>query len=277
MSKFEILCVTMNQTDFSKIQSMNIRSNVVFANQCGRTSFNQIQIDDDHYAKMISTETKGVGINRNLSLMYASADICLLADDDIVYRDDVESIVLKEFDNHPDADIFLFNYDAANVGNRKIKIFKKTQKCSKIFRKMGGGIRIAFRLGSVKKANLWFTTLFGGGCIFPCGEDSKWLVDAYSKNMNVYVSKESIGTVSFNNSSWFSGVNERYFYGFGAYYKDAHPKTFLLWMFYFALRTTKMTKMSFLSKIRWLKNGVNGYNQMLKFEEFVKLYSKSTM
>ena len=270
MPKFEILCVTMKQTDFSKIQSMNIHSDVVFANQTDKTAFDQIQFDGVHSAKMISTQTRGVGKNRNLSLIYASADICLLADDDIVYRDDVEQVVLNEFEKHPDADIFLFNYNAVDAEKRKIKIFKKTQKSSKIFRKMGGGIRIAFRLDSVKKANLWFTTLFGGGCIFPCGEDSKWLVDAYNENLNVYVSKESIGTVSFGDSSWFSGVNEQYFYGFGAYYKDAHPKTYLLWMLYFAARTTKMTKMSFWNKIKWLKNGVKGYNNMLAFNDFIK-------
>lgn len=33
MSKFELLCVTMHQKDFSKLQEMNIRSDVVFANQ----------------------------------------------------------------------------------------------------------------------------------------------------------------------------------------------------------------------------------------------------
>mgnify|MGYP000166988024 CR=1 FL=1 len=33
MSTFQILCVTMNQNDFSKIKQMNIHSNVIFANQ----------------------------------------------------------------------------------------------------------------------------------------------------------------------------------------------------------------------------------------------------
>lgn len=268
MSKFEILCVTMNQTDFSKIQSMNIHSNVVFANQTDKTSFDQIQYDGVHSAKMISTQTKGVGINRNLSLIYATAEICLLADDDVIYKDNVEQIVLSEFETHPDADVFIFNFDS--TGERKAKKYLKTEKCSKILRKMGGGCRIAFRLSSIKKANIWFTTLFGGGCIFPCGEDSKWLVDVYNKNLNVYVSKESIGTVSFEVSSWFNGVNERYFYGFGAYYKDAHPQTYPLWVIYFAIRTKKMTKMSLKEKIFWMYNGIKGYKQLVSYENFIK-------
>ncbi len=35
MLSFEVLCVTMNQNDFSKIKEMNINSDVVFANQAG--------------------------------------------------------------------------------------------------------------------------------------------------------------------------------------------------------------------------------------------------
>lgn len=267
MSRFEILCVTMNQNDFSKINSMNIHSDVVFANQCDRTEYNEFEFGE-HRAKMISTQTKGVGINRNLTLIYASAEICLLADDDVIYKDDVEQIVLNEFDAHPDADVFIFNLNS--LGGRKIKKYNKTQKCSSLFRKMGGGVRIAFRLSSVKKANLWFTTLFGGGCIFPCGEDSKWMVDAYKKGLTVYVSKETIGSVSFDVSTWFDGVNEKYFYGFGAYYKNAHPISYPLWILYFAIRTSKMTKMSFFCKIKWMKNGVKGFNGLLSFNDFAK-------
>lgn len=272
MSKFEILCVTMNQTDFSKIQSMNIHSDIVFANQCGKTAFDTLNFDN-HTAKMVSTQTRGVGINRNIGLMYASADICLLGDDDVVYVDDVEKKVVAEFDRHPDADVFIFNFK--HDGERLLNKFTKTQKCSRYFRKMGAGFQIAFRLASIKKANLWFTTLFGGGCIFPCGEDSKWLIDAYSRKLNVYVSKEIIGNVSFDNSSWFSGVDKRYFYGFGAYYKDAHPKTYPLWILYFALRTTRMTKMSFFEKIRWMRNGIKGYENILSYESFVKTEAES--
>jgi glycosyltransferase involved in cell wall biosynthesis len=246
---------------------MNIHSDVVFANQCDNTCFSILNFEN-HTAKMISTNTRGVGINRNFSLMYASADICLFADDDVIYMDDVEDKVTREFDRHPDADVFIFNFE--HSGERRLNHFFKTHKCSKLLGRMGAGFQIAFRLASAKKKNIWFTTLFGGGCLFPCGEDSKWLVDAYKNGLNIYVSKEIIGSVSFETSSWFSGVNERYFYGFGAYYKDAHPKTFLIWVLYFALRTTKMTKMGFLERIRWMRNGIKGYDQLQSYEEFIK-------
>lgn len=269
--KFEILCVTMFQNDFSKIKLMNIHSNVIFTNQADENSFKEIEFENSS-AKMITTTTRGVGINRNIGLIHATAEICLFGDDDVVYKDNVEEIVVKEFEEHPDADVFIFNLES--TGNRKLKKYKKTQKCSRFFKKMGGGAQIAFRLSSVKKANLWFTTLFGGGCVFPCGEDGKWLNDAYNRNLNVYVSKEFLGSVSFECSTWFQGVNERYFYGFGAFYKDAFPRLYPLMLFYLIFRTRKKTNMAFFKKLHWMINGVKGYKKLISYENYVKFESK---
>lgn len=266
MSNFEILCVTMNQNDFTKITEMNIHSDVIFANQCDHTSFEETSFEG-HKAKMISTETKGVGINRNLALMYASADICLFADDDVVYRDDVEELVTSEFDAHPDADIFIFHLDTTDPV-RKQKKYEKTRKCGFLERMPWGGVRIAFRLDSVRKANLWFTTLFGGGCIFPSGEDSMWLTEAKKKGLKFYVSKETIGTVSFEQSTWFSGANDAYFYGKGAFYATVHDRLFWLWAIYFVVRTKNRTELSPKQAIRMMVNGRNGYRQMISFQKF---------
>lgn len=266
MPRFEILCVTMHQNDFSKIKEMNIHSDVVFANQCDHTSYEEIEFDG-HIAKMISTSTRGVGINRNLSLSYADGDICLLADDDVVYRDDVEELVLSEFAAHQDADVFIFNIDTTDP-NRKQKKYDRTRKCRRFERMPWGGVRIAFRLTSAKKANLWFTTLFGGGCIFPSGEDSMWLADAKKKGLTFYVSKETIGTVSFERSTWFSGADEKYFYGKGAFYAALHNRSFWLWTLYFTARTKNSTSLSTKQVISLMVSGRNGYRQMITYKDF---------
>ena len=141
MSKFEVLCVTMRQNDFSKLKEMNIHSDVVFANQCDHTSYEELEFDG-HTAKRISTQTRGVGINRNLTLMYASADVCLFADDDVTYDDDMEQRVIAEFNAHPDADVIIFHLDTDS--ERKQIKYLKTKKCGRFSRMPWGGIRIAF-------------------------------------------------------------------------------------------------------------------------------------
>lgn len=267
MSKFELLCVTMHQSDFSKLGEMNIHSDVVFANQCDRTSYEELEFDG-HRAKMISTQTRGVGVNRNLALTYASADICLFADDDVVYVDDVERIVTSEFDAHPDADVIIFNLDTDDVKRRQVR-YNKTRRCKRFERMPWGGCRIAVRMSALRRANVWFTTLFGGGCLFPSGEDSMWLTDARRKGLTFYVSKETVGCVHFGESSWFDGYGERFFYGKGAFYAATHPRTLSLWMRYFSMRTRGMSDMPSREKLRWMKRGAQGYRKMMSYEEFV--------
>ncbi len=265
-NRFEILCVTMHQNDFSKIKEMNIHSNVVFANQADRTAYDETEIAGKR-ARMITTTTRGVGINRNLALTYAEAEICLFADDDVKYVDNMEELVLDEFDRHPDADVIIFHLDTDDE-NRKQISYKKTRKHGRFERMPWGGIRIALRLSSVKKANIWFTTLYGGGCVFPSGEDSMWLIEAKRKGLNFYVSKETIGTVSFAESTWYTGYDEKFYFAKGAFYATVHPKSISLWMLYFALRTCGAGKLSFSEKMRWMKIGRRCYDDMISFDEY---------
>lgn len=265
MSKFEILCVTMHQKDFSKIREMNIHTDVVFANQADRTEFMECEFEG-HRARMITTDTRGVGINRNLALMYAKGDICLFADDDVTYDDDMEERVLAEFAAHPDADIMVFHLDTDSA--RKQISYSKTRKCGRISRLPWATFRIAFRLEKIRKANLWFTTFFGGGCLFPSGEDSMWLTEAKKRGLTFYVSRETIGKVSFAESTWFTGFDEKMFYGKGAFYQAMHPGRLTIWMMYFAVRTHGMSELSVRDKFTMMKLGAEGYRKMISYEQW---------
>ncbi len=268
MGKFEILCVTMHQTDFSKIRTMNIHSDVVFSNQADTTKYEEYEFEG-HVAKMITTNTRGVGKNRNIGLAYASAEICLFADDDVTYNDQVEDIVVKEFEAHPDADVMIF-YVAPEESNRHPISYPKTRRCRKFEKTPWGGVRIAFRLRSVQKANVWFTTLFGGGCIFPCGEDTMWIKSAKKAGLRFYVSKETIGTVCSETSTWFNGRNEGYYYGKGALCQVIYPRLKHLWILYYAYRTRKDSELKFRDRIDWMKKGMKGYKLGLGYRDFVQ-------
>lgn len=264
MPNFEILCVTMHQKDFSKIEEMNIHSDVFFANQADTTAY-QSTLFEGHIARMITTDTRGVGINRNLALTYARGDICLFADDDVRYIDNLEETVVGEFERHPDADVMIFHLDTDDP-HRKQKRYPTTRKCTPWERMPWGGFRIAVRLQAVRKANLWFTTLFGGGCIFPSGEDSMWLTEAKRKGLTFYVSKETIGIVSFETSTWFNGLNKHFYWGRGAYQKAIHPRTCLIWIIYMAIRLRENSELTFWDRVKWMKRGCKGYEVMQPFD-----------
>ena len=267
MSSFQILCVTMFQTDFSKIKEMNIHSDIIYSNQC-EINDDETIVFNNHKARMISTNTRGVGINRNFTLQYADADICLLADDDIVYLDDVEQKVVKEFELHPDADVMFFHLNSSDP-SRSVKKPERTVRLNKWSRLPWGGAHIAFRLKSVRKANVWFTTLFGGGCVFPSGEDSIWLLEARKKGLVFYSSKETIGYVDMSNSSWYSGADERYYYGKGAMYECIKKHPMFLWELYFALRTRNKTALSVREQITWMEKGREGFRKLLSYKDYI--------
>ena len=137
-----------------------------------------------------------------------------------------------------------------------------------------GGVRIAVRLSALRRANVWFTTLFGGGCLFPSGEDSMWLTDAKRAGLTFYVSQHTIGFVSFATSTWFTGADDRFYYGKGAFYAAMHPHTFGLWSLYFAWRTRKSSQLSFREKQRWMRCGRKGYRSMQRYEDFIQINQK---
>ena len=97
-----------------------------------------------------------------------------------------------------------------------------------------------------------------------------WLIDAKRKGLTFYVSKEFIGSVSFEESSWFSGYDEKFYYGKGAFYQAVHPKTKYLWMMYFACRTKKSSLLKFSNRIKLMKDGSKGFNSGVGFDDYLK-------
>lgn len=270
MSDFEILCTTTKQLDTSLISKMNIRSNSIIANQTNNNFYQEFIIENGKKIKFISTDTIGVGINRNLSLAYATAEICLLADDDVVYKDDLENLVCTEFEKHRDADVIIFNLNTASK-DRPQKIYHNGHYRKFMERTPWGAPRIAFRLNSIRRKNIWFSTLFGGGSLFPSGEDSIWIKDAIKAGLNIYISDKIIGEVSFSESSWYDGMREKFYYGRGAFYQHSHPKTFFFWTLYFFFRTRKKSSLSSVDIIKWIYNGRKGYKLGLSYSEYLKI------
>ena len=209
MKKVEVLVATMHQNDFSIINEMNIQSDIVYANQCDYTSYQEMEFDG-HTAKMISTNTRGVGKNRNLALMYATADICLFADDDVVYNDGYEKTICDFYEQHPDADVVVFNFLVSRNQSKPINIVKTTKK---IKRKdlSYGTYAISVRRSVIDWHNIRFHHQFGGGTMYSCGEDSKFLNDCFNHKLTVYTCNSTIGVVNHKDSTWFNGYSEKYF------------------------------------------------------------------
>lgn len=215
--RLEVLCVTMYQHGFEKLQQMNLSSDVVFANQADDTGYAEMSFGA-YTARMITTQTRGVGRNRNLALNYAQGDILLFADDDIRYADDYRDAVLNAYAARPDADMIVFSMDITENG-RVIRQVTAPEKRLHLWNALRYGTYvISIRRTSFERANLWFSLQFGGGTEHGHGEDSLFLADAFRKKLKVYGSRYCLGTCAKDQSTCFHGYDARYFYDFGYLY-----------------------------------------------------------
>lgn len=73
----QVLVATMHQEDHSLLQKMNIQTNAIVCNQCGRNRFESFEYKG-HSIRWLSFAERGVGLNRNNALMRAVNDVVWL-------------------------------------------------------------------------------------------------------------------------------------------------------------------------------------------------------
>lgn len=260
MEKLQVLVATMHQTDLSLVEKMNLRCAAVIANQADRE---EIVTEGD--LKMITTATRGVGLNRNIALLAADGDILLFADDDMVYEDDMPRQVMTAFRDHPKADVLVFGIDITKDG----KVTERRRVKSKRIRLWNamryGAVRIAVRRKALLQHNILFHQQFGGGCPFSAGEDSLFLKACLDHGMKVYGHPYSLGQCCKDSSSWFVGHNEKYFYDKGVLVRTLFPRIPHLMALYFAIFFKRQTELTVWQRIKLMLSGVHGGKQMIPY------------
>ncbi|MBR4949348.1 MAG: glycosyltransferase [Clostridia bacterium] len=234
--KIQVLVATMNQSDYSLIEKMNIRSCAIVGNQCDKNLIEDIKIDENEI-KWLSFNERGVGLNRNNALMRADGDICLIADDDMVYYDNYCQIVSSAFERYPDADIIIFNLEEENPERY---VIKKDMKVNRLNYLRYGTARIAFKLESIKNNGIYFNQCFGGGTKYCHGEDNLFLTACLNNNLKIYAVTDYIAKLTNDReSTWNCGYDEKYLNDQGALYKAISKKWWRLLCLQDALRRYK--------------------------------------
>lgn len=269
MSKVEIVMATMNQKDFSLLKKLNIKCDILLANQTGVNEY--CEMKTPHYnARMVSTATKGVGVNRNIGLAYAKGEILMFADDDFVYSDDMPEKVETAFSELPDADVIIFGVDITKNGKKVQRMLNKTGKLPVLKSMKYGTHAVAIRRASLLRSNLKFNELFGGGCIYSHGEDSDFIFKCYRKRLKVYSYEYILGTTAKDESTWFTGFDEKYFYDAGALSKNTFGILSFVHMFRLAIRAKSKENMSFCRKLSVMFAGYRNYKNILSYAEWKK-------
>lgn len=213
--KLEILLATMNQPDDSLLDTMGVTSDVVVCNQNPNATGYREYVRNGRKVRWYDFQEKGVGLNRNNALHRAEGDICLLADDDVMYAAGYEQMILAAFQRYPEADLIFFNIESPSGEKRTLDPRAKRvtlRNCGRY-----GAVRIAFRRMSVVKNAICFNQLFGGGCMFSAGEDTMFIRACLHKGLRAVAVPDCILRLSDNRpSTWFAGYTEKFFEDFGA-------------------------------------------------------------
>ena len=270
MPSVEVLCATMHQKDFSKIDAMNIQSNVVYANQSDDTRYDEMMFGENQ-AKMITTATRGVGINRNLSLLYSSGDYLLISDDDLTYVDGYADIVKKAFEEIPDADCIIFNI--ITIGEDFGRRHNKKSKRVRWYNALNyGAVRLAVKRTSLKREGVMFITNFGGGTKYSAGEDTLFICGMLKSGMKLYTHPAVIASVDQTTSTWFTGYNEKFYYDKGALFSAiSKPWARALCLQYLVRhKYYKKNGMKFSSVYRLMKQGIEGYKTLRTYDQYIE-------
>lgn len=266
MKELQVLVAAMDQTDMSLYKEMNISCDAVIANQHDRYS---VDIEKTAFGeiKMVTTPTRGVGVNRNLAILYSDAEILLFADDDMHYYDGALEGVIKAFKDIPDADVIIFGIEYSKQG----EVFRKKhlkRRRLRIWNALNYGACVtAVRRSSLIRANVSFNRSFGGGCIYGSGEDSLFISDCIHRGLHIYSHELVLGVCGRDSSSWFTGYTEKYFFDKGALWGNIFPVMKPVMIPIFALKAAKLSDLGYFKVLRLMRKGAKASKMLLTYDD----------
>ncbi len=217
----QLLVAAVKQEPLSLAKQMNIDSDAIIVSQLREPEYQTMEYEG-HRIDFYAMKEKGVGLNRNTALMHATADIIVFADEDIIYDKGYEEKVLQGFQDHPEADMLLFNVKA--MAGRETY---HTENYGRVHWYNSGRYptySFAVKRELVVKHNITFSLLFGGGAKYSNGEDSLFLKDCLKAGLKVYCIPVTLGHEMERESTWFTGYNEKFFYDRGVLYHHLYGK-----------------------------------------------------
>ena len=234
MNKMNIkhIIATMNNSeDINEfIEKRNIKTGAVITNQ----GYKEGKINYGNYL-WIDSKQRGLSNSRNESLdNVKDCDVVMIADDDIVYKDDYIDTVNEAYKKYPDADIITFLITVAGGKSDRIDSKKPIKHNKKTILSIGSN-EVTFKLKSINDSGLRFDNRFGlGSGKFISGEENVFLNEAMKKRLKMYhypvvIADHPINDLS--NGHW----NEKMIYTKGAFFRNysgvfAYMFAILFWL-----------------------------------------------
>lgn len=253
--KIQLLVSAVDKNAVDLTRQMNIQTDTVMVNQCDRYGYEEIE-NHGHKVQVFSMSERGVGLSRNTALLHASGDICVFSDEDIVLKEDYETLIQSAYEELPDADMILVNVKVAPA--RRTYWNEDVHKINRRNYGRYPAYSITAKRDALLRANVHYSLLFGGGAKYSNGEDSLFLRDCLRAGLKIYSHTICIGEETERESTWFSGYHEKFFRDRGVLYHYLYGKLALplAFRFLWVHRGQMCREVSLRQAYSWMKAGV---------------------
>lgn len=222
--QIEFLISTMNRDNLDFLVPMFEgigleRINALIVNQCTAIDIPKNPITFSDKIRVLSVRGTGLAKSRNLLLKEATGDVCVIADDDLVYAPDYLERVAAIYSSKS-IEICAF-YEKKRKLNSEL-VCEKTMHLMSVW-----SCEISFRRSSIIDKGIYFDEQFGLGCgQYEIGEENIWLADCLKQNVKMirypyhavsHPYPSSGLKVDFDTLTWRGPVFKRMFGTYGYY------------------------------------------------------------
>lgn len=252
------LCILITTTNsilnksnvFNFVRKNNVNGNFIIGNQ---SKIKEGIISGTNYI-LINSNSTGCSLNRNSILKYCTSDLVLFSDDDQIYVNNYEQIILDEFEKNPKTDAIYFKVDV-HSDDRPVRMFDKNGRARWKDLSPLGVWGLVIKREVINKYNLFFNENFGPGTDCPMGEDSIYLRELLKHTKNVYLCSKKIADITQEQSTWFKGYDKQFFINIGKVNRFIYPKTFFYHVVKNSIYYFLKFKINPFKVIKWMYQG----------------------
>lgn len=236
----EFLIATMDRKSLDFLSAMNVNDNKLIINQSESLKSEEFKLIPPN-TRYLSYREKGLSRSRNRALQNAEGDICILADDDLRYMNDVKHTIIEAYQKYKDADVIVFQ-----ISNSKGQLYKsysnRAHRINRLTSMKVSSVEITFRRKSIIDKGINFNEKFGAGSKYYCGEENIFLKECMDKHLKIMYVPKVIAQLEESESSWFRGYDDKYFRTKGAVFYKLFSNFYPLIILQFAIRKRNLFK-----------------------------------
>ena len=262
----EILVATMNRKTPDFLLAMfpfhNLSDlNILIINQTTESNLLQFDIPG---IRVINSHDIGLSNSRNLALSTARGRLCVIADDDVVFKEGFDKQIVDCFNEQPDAAVITFRYGRTGLVAADYPAGKLQHTPATIIKV--SSIEMVVNREIILQKNITFNTAFGLGAEFQTGEEFLFLRSLIKSGNKVwYYPFEIVSHAAV--SSGLDHASDRLVYARAAISYKLYGSWAVLWLFkylQFLLRKRLIVIPEFRAKLAIGLNGIRRYKSLLK-------------